>query len=144
MLSIIVPVFNEEESLRVLFSEISQVAKKHDLSVEVIFVNDGSTDSSWQVISELAAEDDRVSGIRFRRNFGKAAALTAAMRTASGCHLMMMDADLQDDPAEIPTFLNKLEQGFDVVNGWKQMTVDVDAAAWCRCVVHEASQRATS
>jgi glycosyltransferase involved in cell wall biosynthesis len=124
MLSIIVPVFNEEESLRVLFSEISQVAEQHDLCVEVIFVDDGSTDSSWQIISELAAEDDRVSGICFRRNFGKAAALTAAMRAANGRYLMMMDADLQDDPSEIPAFLNKLEEGFDVVNGWKQRRLD--------------------
>jgi len=90
----------------------------------VIFVDDGSRDRSWDVIRELSAKDARVSGIRFRRNFGKAAALTAGMRAATGEHLMMMDADLQDDPAEIPKFLAELNQGFDVVNGWKQRRLD--------------------
>ena len=124
MLSIIVPVFNESESLRTLLSEIFAVSDEHQLTLEVIFVDDGSTDGSWSLITELAAEDDRVSGVRFRRNFGKAAALTAAMRAASGRHIMMMDADLQDDPAEIPNFIAKLEEGYDVVNGWKQRRLD--------------------
>ena len=125
MISIIVPVFNEAESLRELYGEIGETCREHGISVEIVFVDDGSGDGSWQVIEELAEEDDRVSGIRFRRNFGKAAALTAAMRAARGKYVMMMDADLQDDPAEIPNFLAKLEEGeFDVVNGWKERRLD--------------------
>lgn len=124
MLSIIVPVFNESESLQTLLSEIFAVSDQNDLSLEVIFVDDGSTDTSWPLIEELSAAHDRVSGIRFRRNFGKAAALTAAMRAASGRHIMMMDADLQDDPAEIPKFIAKMEEGYDVINGWKQRRLD--------------------
>ncbi len=120
MLSIMIPVFNEEESLIRLHEEIVTSCTQCMISFEVIFVDDGSTDSSWKVIQEISQKDPRVSAIRFRRNFGKAAALTAAMRAACGDILMMMDADLQDDPAEIPKFLEKLEDGFDVVNGWKK------------------------
>ena len=126
MLSIIVPVLNERESLPQLLGEISGTCQPHGINVEVLFVDDGSHDGSWDVIRELSAKDSRVSGIRFRRNFGKAAALTAGMRAARGDLLMMMDADLQDDPAEIPKFLAKLNEGkgFDVVNGWKQRRLD--------------------
>ncbi len=124
MLSIIVPVFNEDESLRQLHQEIRQSCDDNGVAFEVLFVDDGSTDRSWQVVTELAESDERVSGIRFRRNFGKAAALTVAMRAARGKEIMMMDADLQDDPAEIPAFLAKLDEGFDVVNGWKERRLD--------------------
>jgi len=123
MLSVIVPVFNESQSLRELAIEIHRACDNDGIEHEVIFVDDGSTDGSWDVIQELSA-DDRVSGIRFRRNFGKAAALTAGMRAARGTTIMMMDADLQDDPAEIPRFLAKLEEGYDVVNGWKRNRLD--------------------
>ena len=124
MLSIIVPVLNERESLPQLLAEISRTGEQQQLELEVIFVDDGSRDGSWDVIRELAAKNSRVSGIRFRRNFGKAAALTAGMRAARGDLLMMMDADLQDDPAEIPNFLAKLNAGCDVVNGWKERRLD--------------------
>jgi len=90
----------------------------------VIFVDDGSSDASWNVISDLASAHASVSGIRFRRNFGKAAALTAAMRAARGELILMLDADLQDDPAEIPRLLAKLDEGYDVVNGWKETRLD--------------------
>jgi glycosyltransferase involved in cell wall biosynthesis len=123
-LSIIVPLFNEEESLLELANEIITACDSNDISFEVIFIDDGSTDSSWPVINEASKLDARFSGIRFRRNFGKAAALTAGMRAADGEYIMMMDADLQDDPAEIPTFIAKLEEGFDVVNGWKTRRLD--------------------
>lgn len=123
-LSIIVPVLNESESLIELSREIIAACEQNNIPFEVIFVDDGSTDSSWVVISECSKLDSRISGIRFRRNFGKAAALTAGMRAADGDLVMMMDADLQDDPAEIPKFLAKLETGFDVVNGWKQRRLD--------------------
>jgi len=124
MLSIIVPVMNEEGSLRQLWDEILVVAQAAVDRFEVIFIDDGSTDSSWQIISELSAQDSRISGIRFRRNFGKAAALTAAMRAADGELILMMDADLQDDPAEIPEMLKLMSEGYDVVNGWKKQRLD--------------------
>ena len=124
MLSIIVPVRNEHESLSQLLSEIVRTGERHNVEHEVIFVDDGSRDGSWEAIKQLSEQNDRVSGIRFRRNFGKAAALTAGMRAARGDLILMMDADLQDDPAEIPNFLSKLNEGFDVVNGWKQRRLD--------------------
>ena len=123
-LSIVVPVFNESESLLELSREIIASCDAAGISFEIIFVDDGSTDGSWAVIRETAKADEQVSGIRFRRNFGKAAALTAGMNAADGEYIMMMDADLQDDPAEIPKFIEKLESGFDVVNGWKQRRLD--------------------
>ncbi len=124
MLSIIVPVYNEEGSLRELHGEIASVCREHAIEVELIFVDDGSTDGSWAIVEDLSENDEWVSGIRFRRNFGKAAALTAGMRESRGERIMMMDADLQDDPAEIPAFLAKLDEGFDVVNGWKVKRLD--------------------
>lgn len=124
MLSIIVPVFNEHESLAQLHSEISHVCVPQSIEFELIFIDDGSNDSSWDIIEHLSAQDPRVSGIRFRRNFGKAAALTAGMAAARGDFLMMMDADLQDDPVEIPRFLSRLAEGNDVVNGWKVRRLD--------------------
>ena len=124
MLSIIIPVMNEQDSLNQLWDEIQATADSAVDSYEVIFVDDGSTDESWNVISSIARSDQRVSGIRFRRNFGKAAALTAAMESAKGDLILMMDADLQDDPAEIPEMLKQLDSGFDVVNGWKKRRLD--------------------
>ena len=124
MLSVIVPVFNEERSLPQLWDEIRAVADQSVDGYEVIFIDDGSTDGSWQSISSLADSNERVSGIRLRRNFGKAAALTTGMQAAEGELILMMDADLQDDPAEIPRFLKEIQQGFDVVNGWKQRRLD--------------------
>jgi len=124
MLSIIVPVFNEADSLAELYREIVAVCDEQQLTAEIIFVDDGSDDGSWRTIADLTASDERVSGIRFRRNFGKAAALSAGMQTARGRLILMMDADLQDDPAEIPQLLAKLDEGCDVVNGWKQRRLD--------------------
>lgn len=124
MLSIIVPVMNEEGSLQQLWDEIRAVAEEHVDSFELIFIDDGSTDTSWKIISDLVESDSRISGIRFRRNFGKAAALTAGMRAADGDLILMMDADLQDDPQEIPEMLKLINSGFDVVNGWKKRRLD--------------------
>lgn len=123
-LSIIVPVLNEAESLLELYRQIQQATTAAQLTWEAIFVDDGSSDGSWVVIRELARQDPAVRGIRFRRNFGKAAALTAGFRAARGGCLMTMDADLQDDPAEIPRFWAKLQEGCDVVNGWKERRLD--------------------
>lgn len=124
MLSIIVPVLDERDSLAQLHAEIVGCCEDHGIEFEIIFVDDGSRDGSWGVIDELSKQDRRVSGIRFRRNFGKAAALTAGMQSAGGDLLMMLDADLQDDPAEIPRFLEKLGEDHDVVNGWKVRRLD--------------------
>ena len=124
-LTVIIPVLNEEDSLPVLLDELLSALRQNDLDAsEIIFIDDGSTDSSWQRITEFAAAHPEVSGTRFRRNFGKAAALTAGMQSATGDVIMMMDADLQDDPAEIGAFLERLNAGYDVVNGWKQRRLD--------------------
>lgn len=124
MLSIIIPVFNEGDSLEPLHEEIAQVADDHRLDVEVIFVDDGSTDGSWAAIGRIAAKDPRVRGLRFRRNFGKAAALTAGFDEALGERFVTLDADLQDDPHEIPRFLAEIDRGLDVVSGWKKVRHD--------------------
>ncbi len=125
-LSLVIPVLNEVDSLRELHAQIAQVAAEQSLDIEVIFVDDGSHDGSWKLIEQLAREDSRVSGIKFRRNFGKAAALTAGFQRATGDLILTMDADLQDDPAEIPNFLAKLNEGngADFVNGWKMRRLD--------------------
>lgn len=124
LLSLVIPVFNERESLAALFAEIAEVAKSLDERVEVILVDDGSKDGSWEAIREMAAADDRVRGIRFRRNFGKAAALQAGFQSTRGAIVMTLDADLQDDPHEIPNFLSTIRGGLDVVSGWKKLRLD--------------------
>jgi glycosyltransferase involved in cell wall biosynthesis len=122
--SIVVPVFNEHASLRQLIAELATGVQPLAQSCEVILVDDGSTDNSWNIISSLAQQNSFVSGIRFRRNFGKAAALTAGIAAATGNLILMLDADLQDDPAEFPKLLAQIDAGFDVVNGWKQRRLD--------------------
>lgn len=124
LLSLVIPVFNEHDSLSPLLAEIAEVVRKLDMRVEVIFVDDGSTDGSWQLVRELSAKDEHVRGIRFRRNFGKAAALEAGFKVARGGVVMTLDADLQDDPHEIPNFLAAIRGGLDVVSGWKKIRLD--------------------
>lgn len=123
-ISILVPVYNEAESLEQLCQEISDVARAGGYDQEIIFVDDGSDDGSWDVMSRLAASDSQIKCLRFRKNFGKASALQAGIDTASGRFVMTMDADLQDDPAELPNFLALIEQGYDVVSGWKKTRRD--------------------
>jgi dolichol-phosphate mannosyltransferase len=124
MISLVIPVFNEEESLEALHKEIDEVVASHGYQVEFVFVDDGSTDDSWRVIERLSSNDSRVRGVRFRRNFGKAAALAAGFDEAQGELVFTLDADLQDDPHEIPRFLAKMEENLDVVSGWKQTRHD--------------------
>lgn len=124
MLSIIVPVLNEQETLVELHRQIESVCQQNQIDYELVFIDDGSTDNSWKTIQEISEKHQPVSGIRFRRNFGKAAALTAGMKATQGECLMMMDADLQDDPTGIPKFLQKFEEGYEVVNGWKERRLD--------------------
>jgi len=124
MLSIVVPVFNEAESLAALHQELSEVATAQKYDLDMIFVDDGSTDGSWKEICRLAAADPRVKGLRFRCNFGKAAALSAGFAHARGDLVMTLDADLQDDPHEIPRFLAEMENQLDVLSGWKKVRHD--------------------
>ena len=124
MISIIIPAYDEEESLAILYREIEEVAHKQSLDFEVLFIDDGSRDQSWTVISKLAKEHASVRGVRLRRNFGKAAALSAGLEAARGAIILTMDADLQDDPHEIPAFLAQINMGFDVVSGWKRVRHD--------------------
>ncbi|HEY2909325.1 MAG TPA: glycosyltransferase family 2 protein [Gemmataceae bacterium] len=130
LVSLVIPVLNECESLEALHAEIAEVAAANRLRVEVIFVDDGSSDGSWKVIEKLSAADPRVRGIRFRRNFGKAAALAAGFKAASGTSILTLDADLQDDPHEIPRFLAALGEGRDVVSGWKKVRHDPWHKVW--------------
>jgi len=126
MISVVVPVYNEEESLVELHRQLDEVFASGSLGpVEFLFVDDGSRDGSWRVVSELARRDPRIRAIRFRRNFGKASALTAGFQAARGDRVFTLDADLQDDPAEIPRFLAMLDdRGLDVVSGWKKTRHD--------------------
>ena len=130
MLSTVIPVYNEAESLECLYRELDEVAAAAGYELDLIFVDDGSTDGSWEVISRLAAADRRVRGFRFRRNFGKAAALSAGFQAARGELVMTLDADLQDDPHEIPRFLAEMQRQLDVVSGWKQVRYDPWHKVW--------------
>jgi glycosyltransferase involved in cell wall biosynthesis len=128
--SVVVPVFNEQDSLDRLCERIGAVMSEAGLAYEIIFVDDGSTDASAERIAALSAADDRVRCITFRRNFGKAAALDAGFAAASGEFVVTMDADLQDDPVEIPRFVAELEAGYDVVSGWKKVRNDPAHKTW--------------
>lgn len=123
-LSIVVPVYNEEDNLPVLWPEIREVLDPTGLSYEVIFVDDGSRDGSTEVLADLAAAEPEVRVVRLRRNFGKGAALMAGFREARGDAVVTLDADLQDDPAEIGRMLAVLEDGADLVSGWKENRQD--------------------
>jgi glycosyltransferase involved in cell wall biosynthesis len=120
MLSVIIPILDEVQSLPQLVDELDQAAEQRGYELQTIIVDDGSTDGSWQVICQLAAADPRILGIRLRRNFGKAAALSAGFHAADGERIVTMDGDLQDSPAEIAALLARLDEGFDVVSGWKR------------------------
>lgn len=124
-ISVLVPLYNEAESLPSLYEWIVRVITEHDLSYEVVFVNDGSSDDSWDVIRTLSAKDEHVRGICFRRNYGKSAALHCGFQTVKGDVVITMDADLQDSPDEIPELYRMIkEDGYDLVSGWKQKRYD--------------------
>ena len=123
-LSYVVPAFNECESIPTLFGEITAAAAQTGKSFEIIFIDDGSSDGTATLLAQLSAEHANVKVITFRRNFGKSAALDAGFRAADGDIIITMDADLQDDPAETARFIEKLNEGFDVVSGWKAHRLD--------------------
>lgn len=125
LLSVVVPVYNEEESLPELFDWVSRVAEENDYSFEVLFVDDGSTDHSWEVITSLFQHDKRAKGIRFNRNYGKSAALHTGFQEASGEVVITMDADLQDSPNEIPELVRMIiDEDYQLVSGWKRKRRD--------------------
>lgn len=124
-ISVLVPLYNEAESLPSLHEWIVRVMKAHSFTYEIVFVNDGSTDSSWQVIQSLREQDKNVHGICFRRNYGKSAALHCGFQAVQGDVVITMDADLQDSPDEIPELYRMIkEEGYDLVSGWKQKRYD--------------------
>ena len=124
-ISVVVPLYNEEESLPELYRWIEKVMKANGFSFEVIFVNDGSTDNSWQVIEDLSKQSENVEGIKFRRNYGKSPALYCGFKEAQGDVVITMDADLQDSPDEIPGLYKMItEDGYDLVSGYKQKRYD--------------------
>ncbi len=117
--SIVIPVRDEEQNLQLLYEALTKQMERLERDYEIIFVDDGSDDGSFAVLRELRARDPRVRVVRFRRNFGKTPALVAGFARARGEIIFTMDADLQDDPTEIPKFLDKLNEGYDLVSGWK-------------------------
>ena len=123
-LSFVIPVFNEVESVAILYERLCDELERMGQSWEVIFVDDGSRDGTFEQLRALHERDPRIHVIRFRRNFGKTPALVAGFQMARGEIVFTMDADLQDDPAEIPRFLEKLDEGYDLVSGWKYPRLD--------------------
>ena len=119
-LSVVIPIYNEEENLPILYERLKKVLEGLDKSYEIIFVNDGSTDKSWEIIKELSQKDPHVVGVNFRKNFGQTAAMSAGFETARGEIIITMDGDLQNDPEDIPKLLQVLDQGYDIVSGWRK------------------------
>jgi len=122
--SIVVPLYNEEESLGPLYLEIIKAVKTINIDYEIVFIDDGSTDKSLEKLRELNRKDNKIRFISFRKNYGKSAALNVGFQRASGDAVVTMDADLQDDPAEIGNLLKKLDEGWDMVSGWKKVRFD--------------------
>ena len=124
-LSIVIPLLNEQNSLEELTNSISTVVKSLRLEFEIILIDDGSTDNSWKTISKICSNNQNVKGIRFLKNFGKSQALSAGFKACNGDVVITMDADLQDDPNEIPGLYKKIsEENFDLVSGWKKVRYD--------------------
>ncbi|MGB7842858.1 MAG: glycosyltransferase family 2 protein [Salinimicrobium sp.] len=124
-LSIVIPLLNEEESLNELYHWIATVLRSNSFSYELIFIDDGSTDDSWKIIKKISAEDPFVKGIKFNRNYGKSQALHVGFEKAEGDVVITMDADLQDNPEEIPELFNLIaDQKFDLISGWKKKRYD--------------------
>src|SRR5580700_11841605 len=122
--SVVVPFHNEEGNVTVLYARLKQVMEQVADSFELVLVDDGSNDRTYRFLEEIAAVDSRVMIVKLRRNFGQTSALAAGFDHASGEFILAMDGDLQHDPADIPGFLNKLDEGYDLVSGWRKNRVD--------------------
>src|ERR1039458_2273412 len=122
--SIVVPFHNEEDSVTALYDRLKDVMEHVGESFELVFVDDGAKDLTCRLLEEIAAVDSRVLVVKLRRNFGQTSALAAGFDHAEGEFILAMDGDLQHDPAEIPLFLEKLEEGYDVVSGWREKRID--------------------
>jgi len=123
-LSIVIPLYNEEGNVNELYQELKAVLQKEDLSYEILFINDGSTDRTGELVQEISSRDPAVVIVNFRRNFGQTAAMSAGFDYAVGDIIITMDGDLQNDPADIPKFLEKIKEGHDVVTGWRHKRQD--------------------
>ncbi|MCF8023989.1 MAG: glycosyltransferase [Desulfobacteraceae bacterium] len=123
-LSVVVPLYNEEESVEALVGGITEALGDFELSYEIIVVDDGSTDRTWQIIEGLSAAKDNLRGLKFRRNFGQTSAMVAGFDHARGSVIVTMDGDLQNDPADIPVLLEKIAEGYDIVSGWRKNRQD--------------------
>lgn len=131
-ISVVIPLLNEEESLPELSAWIEEVMQENGFTYEIIFVDDGSTDDSWQVITQLRAKNENVKGIKFQRNYGKSAALNEAFKVAQGDVVITMDADLQDSPNEIPELYKMIAvDKYDLVSGWKKKRYDNKLTKTC-------------
>lgn len=118
-ISVVIPIYNEEENVTLLYDELSEVMKSLACAYEIIFVDDGSTDSTLTLLKAIRASDECIGIVQFRKNFGQTAAMSAGFNYASGDVIITMDGDLQNDPNDIPQFIEKIEEGFDVVTGWR-------------------------
>ncbi|GAA3516366.1 glycosyltransferase family 2 protein [Aquimarina addita] len=144
-ISVVIPLLNEQESLTELYNWIIQVMQSNSYSYEIIFIDDGSTDDSWSTIMELSNKDEHVKGIKFLRNYGKSQALHAGFEKAQGDIVVTMDADLQDNPEEIPGLYNLIiKDGFDLVSGWKKKRYDSVIAKNLPSKLFNAAARKTS
>lgn len=144
-ISVVIPLFNEAESLPELHAWIARVMEENGFSYEIIFVDDGSTDDSWQVISRLKAQSDNVRAIKFQRNYGKSPALHCAFQKTQGEVVITMDADLQDSPDEIPELYRMItEEGYDLVSGWKRKRYDAKLTKNLPSKLFNATARAVS
>jgi len=123
-LSVVIPLFNEEESLQALYDELSAELKALGRHYEMVMVDDGSTDQTWALLEKLAEKDERIVAIRFRRNFGQTAAMSAGIENAKGAIIVPMDGDLQNDPADIKHLLAKMAEGYECVSGWRTQRQD--------------------
>ena len=123
-ISVVIPIYNEEENLTLLYDELTEVMKSLDRDYEILFVDDGSKDSSLAILQSIQKADSKVVVVQFRRNFGQTAAMSAGFDFSSGEVIITMDGDLQNDPHDIPRFIEKIEEGFDVVTGWRHERKD--------------------
>ncbi len=123
-LSIVVPLYNESESVEDLFQKIKSELQKLSLSYEIIFVDDGSTDATWELVEKLKENNPELKGIKFRQNSGQTSAMVAGFNNASGEIIVTLDGDLQNDPSDIPVLLEKMDEGYDIVSGWRKNRKD--------------------